>query len=206
VGGLVITGVFVTVNVCALDAPPPGLGFTTVMDTVPAVATSEAGTAAVSCVDEPNVVVRAEPFQLTVAPETKLLPATVKVKPALPAVIQVGLMEVVAGTGLLIVKVTGFVMVPQLLNVALRVTLYVPVVVGVPEITPVAVFTVRPGGNPVAPYLLTLPPLVVIVYENATPTWPVALPLVMLQAAFAAPALASRRRTNATIFFIGKFG
>jgi len=43
------------------------------------------------------------------------------------------------------------VIVAQLLNVTLRVTLYVPAVVGVPEIEPVDVLTVSPGGNPVAP-------------------------------------------------------
>ena len=43
-------------------------------------------------------------------------------------------------------------MVAQLLNVTLRVTLYVPAVVGVPEIKPVDVLSVRPGGNaPVSP-------------------------------------------------------
>ena len=41
--------------------------------------------------------------------------------------------------------------VAQLLNVTLRVTLYVPGVVGVPAIKPVDVLTVRPGGNPLAP-------------------------------------------------------
>ena len=40
--------------------------------------------------------------------------------------------------------------VPELL-VALRVTLEVAAVVGVPEINPVAVLTVKPAGNPVAP-------------------------------------------------------
>jgi hypothetical protein len=55
------------------------------------------------------------------------------------------------GVGLAIVKVTGWVLVPQLLVVTLRVTLYVPAVVGVPEIKPVDVLTVRPGGNPLAP-------------------------------------------------------
>jgi hypothetical protein len=35
--------------------------------------------------------------------------------------------------------------------VAVIVTVYVPAVVGVPEITPVLVFTVRPGGNGLAP-------------------------------------------------------
>jgi hypothetical protein len=151
VGELVITGGAAIVNVCAFEVPPPGVGFTTVIAAVPAVATREAGTAAVSCVEETNVVVSAVPFHLTVEVETNRVPFTVNVNPLPPAMAQVGLIEVVVGTGLLIVKVTGFVMVPQLLNVALRVTLYVPVVVGVPEITPVAVFTVRPGGNPVAP-------------------------------------------------------
>ena len=56
------------------------------------------------------------------------------------------------GVGRTIVKVTGWVIVPQLLVVTLRVTGYVPVVVGVPEIKPVDVLSVRPGGNcPVSP-------------------------------------------------------
>lgn len=40
--------------------------------------------------------------------------------------------------------------------VALIVTLYVPVVVGVPEINPVVGSTVRPGGKPVALKLVGL--------------------------------------------------
>ena len=150
-GPLITGGVAATVNACAFDVPPPGPGFTTVIDPVPAVATSAAGTVAVSCVDETNVVASDVAFPFTVDVETKLVPFTVKVKPPLPAVTQVGLIDVMAGTGLLIVKVTGFVMVPQLLDVTFSVTLYVPAVVGVPEIEPVDVLTVRPGGNPVAP-------------------------------------------------------
>jgi hypothetical protein len=50
----------------------------------------------------------------------------------------------------LIVKVSVALPVPVEL-VALMVTLYVPAVVGVPEITPVLVFTDRPAGSPVAP-------------------------------------------------------
>ena len=42
---------------------------------------------------------------------------------------------------------------PPLL-VALSVTLEVPAPVGVPEIKPEVVFTVRPAGNPVAPKLV----------------------------------------------------
>ena len=40
--------------------------------------------------------------------------------------------------------------------VALMVTLYVPAVVGVPEINPVLVFTDKPAGNPVALKLVGL--------------------------------------------------
>jgi hypothetical protein len=53
------------------------------------------------------------------------------------------------GFGGLIVKVNVALPVPPEL-VALMVTLYVPAVVGVPEIKPVLVFTVKPAGNPVA--------------------------------------------------------
>lgn len=95
------------VNVCALDVPPPGPGFTTVTDAVPGLAIRAAVTVAVSCVDETNVVVSAVPFQFTVEVETKFVPATVKVNCAPPAVAQVGLIELVVGTGLLIVKVCG---------------------------------------------------------------------------------------------------
>ena len=49
---------------------------------------------------------------------------------------------------MVIVKVT--VSVPREF-VALIVTVKVPDAVGVPEITPVEVFTVNPAGNPVAP-------------------------------------------------------
>jgi hypothetical protein len=110
------------VNVCAFDVPPPGAGFTTVTDAVPPVATSAAGTIAVSCVDETNVVVSPDPFQLTTELETKLVPVTVNVKPALPAVTQFGLIEVVVGSWLLMVITSVAVPVPPEL-VALIVTL-----------------------------------------------------------------------------------
>jgi hypothetical protein len=142
------TGLLI-VNVCGLDVPPPGLGFTTVTDAVPAVATFAAGTMAVSLVEETNVVTRGEPFQLTVEVETNLVPFTVRVNWADPAVVELGLIEVVVGTGLLIVRVSVALPVPPAL-VALMLTLYVPAVVGVPEITPVLVFTVKPEGSPVA--------------------------------------------------------
>ena len=149
VSGLVITGAALIVNVCALDVPPPGLGFTTVIDAVPAVATRDAGTVAVSCVEETKLVARGAPFQFTVEVETNLVPFTVKVNCALPAVVEVGQIEVMVGTGLLIVRVSVALPVPPAL-VALMVTLYVPAVVGVPEINPVLVFTLKPAGSPVA--------------------------------------------------------
>jgi hypothetical protein len=139
------TGLLI-VNVTELDVPPPGGGLTTVMDAVPAVATFAAGTIAVSLIEDTNVVVRAEPFQLTVEVETKLVPFTIKVNCALPAAIKVGLIEVMVGTRLLIVMVSVALPVPPAL-VALMVTLYVPAVVGVPEIKPVLVFTDRPAGS-----------------------------------------------------------
>jgi hypothetical protein len=117
-----MVGTALIVNVCALDVPPPGLGFTTVMDAVPAVATRDADTVAVSCVEETKLVARAAPFQFTVEVETNLVPFTVKVKSALPAVIQVGLIEVVVGTGLLMVITSVAVPVPPEL-VALILTL-----------------------------------------------------------------------------------
>src|SRR5438477_23090 len=99
-GGLIV-------NVSAFDVPPPGAGFTTVTDAVPTAATFAAGTIAVSLIEETNVVARAEPFQLTVEVETKLVPFTVRVKEPLPAMVEVGLIEVMVGTGLLMLKVTA---------------------------------------------------------------------------------------------------
>jgi hypothetical protein len=91
-----------------LEVPPPGAGLNTVTCAVPATAMSEAGTEAVSCVDETKLVVRSEPFHLTTEPEIKFVPFTVRVNPAPPAVAEFGLRLVVVGTGLsgtLIVKV-----------------------------------------------------------------------------------------------------
>ena len=53
------------------------------------------------------------------------------------------------------VKVSVALPVPPEL-IALIMTLYVPAVVGVPEINPVLVFTVKPAGSPVALKLVGL--------------------------------------------------
>ena len=99
-----VGGAAVTVSVRAPDAPPPGVGFTTVIDKLPAPATSDAGIAAVTWVLLTKVVVRFVPLTCTIEPETKLLPVTVNVNPALPAVTLDGEMAARAGTGLLTVK------------------------------------------------------------------------------------------------------
>ena len=95
------------VKVCAFDVPPPGAGFTTVTDAVPAFATRAAVTVAVTCVEETNVVLKAVPFQRTVELATKLVPFTVTVNCGEPAKHELGLIEVVVGTGLPMVNVSG---------------------------------------------------------------------------------------------------
>jgi hypothetical protein len=153
VSGLVITGGLAIVNVTALDVAPHGLGFTTVTEAVPAVAIREAGTVAVSCVEETNVVASAVAFHFTVEVETKFVPFTVKVNCGPPAVAQVGLSELRVGAALIVITSVAL---PVLQGpapaplLALMVTLNVPAVVGVPEITPVLLVTFRPAGSPVA--------------------------------------------------------
>ncbi len=103
---LVVVGVTLfTVNVCALDVPPPGTGFVTVMLDVPAVVRSLAGMEAVSCVELIKVVVRAEPPKFTTEFVTKFVPLTVSVKTPSPTFLLVGEMLVVVGAGLLTVNV-----------------------------------------------------------------------------------------------------
>ncbi len=102
-----ITGILAIVNVTALDVPPQGLGLTTVIEAVPAAAMRKAGTVAVSCVEETNVVASAVAFQFTVEVETKFVPFTVNVNCGPPAAAQVGLSELIVGTAV-IVNVTAF--------------------------------------------------------------------------------------------------
>jgi xanthosine utilization system XapX-like protein len=97
-----IVGTALIVKVWAVDVAP-AQGFATVIDAVPAVAMREADTVAVNCVEEPNVVASAVPFQFTVDPETKFVPFTVKVNPGPPAVAQVGLSELIVGLALIVI-------------------------------------------------------------------------------------------------------
>jgi hypothetical protein len=56
-------GVALIVNVTPFDVCPQGLGFTTVIETLPGLAMLAFGAVAVSRVEETNVVVRAVAFQ-----------------------------------------------------------------------------------------------------------------------------------------------
>jgi hypothetical protein len=88
-----------TVKFALLDGPPPGAGFVTCTDAVPAVAMSVAGTEAVNCVALTNVAVRLPPLQLTTAPDTKFDPFTVSVKAGPPTVALLGESVVTDGIG-----------------------------------------------------------------------------------------------------------
>jgi hypothetical protein len=89
------------------DVPPPGGSFTTVTSAVPGVRMSAAEMEAVSFVLLENVVLRADPFQSTTEPKTKFDPCTVSVKAGPPAVALLGEIELIAGTGFLMVNVMG---------------------------------------------------------------------------------------------------
>ncbi len=80
------------------------------------------------------------------------MPFTVNVNPGPPAVAQVGLSELIVGLALIVITSVCWALVLQgpAPLLAVMVTLVVPAVVGVPEITPVLVFTVRPGGSGLA--------------------------------------------------------
>jgi len=129
-----------------------------VIEAVPAVAMRAAGTVAVSCVEETNVVASAVPLHLTVEPETKLVPFTVSVNCEPPAVVQVGLSELTVGTALMVITSVCWALVLQgpAPLLAVMVTFVVPAVVGVPEITPVLVLTLRPAGSGLAVKLVGL--------------------------------------------------
>jgi hypothetical protein len=96
---------FKMVKVCAFDVPPPGVGFTTMTDAVPASAMSAAVIVTVTVVEETKVVLRAEPFQSAVDDALKFVPVMVSVKLFPPAVVDVGEILVVVGTGLLTVSI-----------------------------------------------------------------------------------------------------
>jgi hypothetical protein len=146
-----MAGTALIVNVCAPDvAPHPP----TVIEAVPGVAMRSVVTMAVSNFEDTNVVTSGLPFQYTVSPWVKSLlgPFTVSVNCGPPAPVQVGLIELIVGVVPIVITSVCWALVLQgpapLLAVIL--TLVVPAVVGVPEITPVLVFTLRPAGSGLA--------------------------------------------------------
>jgi hypothetical protein len=149
-----MVGTALIVNVAA---PEFAAQVPTMTEAVPGVAMSEAGTVAVSFVEETNVVTRELPFQLTVDPETKLVPFTVSVNCGPPAAVQFGLSELIVGALLMVITRVAVAVLQELAPLlALIVTLVVAAVVGVPEITPVLVLTVRPAGSGLAVKLVGL--------------------------------------------------
>ena len=105
---LAIVGVgLLTAKVRALDKPPPGAGFSTVMGTVRAVAMSPAPMTTVSCVALTKVVWRVSPLKRTTELLMKFVPVTVIVKFAPPAEIEFGFNAVSVGTGLPVVMLKG---------------------------------------------------------------------------------------------------
>jgi hypothetical protein len=150
-----MAGAALIVNVIPPDvAPHPA----TVIEAVPGVAISEAGTVAVSFVEETNVVASGLPSQFTVVAETKLVPFTVSVNCGPPAAVQVGLSELIVDVVPIVITSVCWALVLQgpAPFLAVIVTLVVPFVVGVPEITPVLVLTVRPAGSGLAVKLVGL--------------------------------------------------
>jgi hypothetical protein len=149
-----IEGVALIVKVAPPDVPPHP---PTVTEAVPGLAISEAGTIAVSRVEDTNVVASGLPFQFTIELERKLLPFTVSVNCGPPAPVQVGLIELIVGAvPIVITRVAVAVLQVPAPLLAVIVTLVVPAVVGVPEITPVLVLTARPAGNGLAVKLVGL--------------------------------------------------
>jgi hypothetical protein len=87
-----------------LDVPPPGAGVETVTIAVPPAAMSAAVIAACKLVPETNVVARALPFHCTVEADTKLVPVTVNVNAAPPAVAEFVLKDAIVGAALLMLN------------------------------------------------------------------------------------------------------
>jgi len=75
-----------------------------VTEAVPTEAIRLAGTAALNCVADTNVVLNAEPLHRTVSPLTKLIPVIVSVNAAPPATDVGGEMEVIDGVGVIMLK------------------------------------------------------------------------------------------------------
>ena len=100
-GLLITTGLIVKFSKPLV--PPPGPGVYTEIVAVPAVAILTAGITAVNCVELPKVVANAIPFQLMTEPFMNPVPVTVSVNAELPVTAEVGDIDMITGTGLLVV-------------------------------------------------------------------------------------------------------
>lgn len=90
-------------------APPEaGSGLNTTTDAVPTLAMSAAVIAAVNCVPLTNVVVRLLPFHCTTALFSKLLPFTVRLNAAPPAIAEFGESVERVATGVVTLKKNVF--------------------------------------------------------------------------------------------------
>ena len=96
---------FTMVRERLFEAPPPGVGFSSVTDTVPWAVSSAAGITAVSDVALTNVVTRAVAPNCTVAPVTNFWPVSVSVVVGLPLGRLAGERVVSEGTGFTTVTV-----------------------------------------------------------------------------------------------------
>jgi hypothetical protein len=109
-----------TVKFIAVEVPPLGIELTAVNERVPAVAKSEEGRAALTCVALMYVVALAEPFTLMTVVGTKPVPVTVTMADAVPAMALVGDKDAIVGAGL---STSKLVEVPDpLLNAPLNTT------------------------------------------------------------------------------------
>jgi len=85
------------------------------------------------------------------------VPFAVNVNCGPPAVAQVGLSELIVGLALIVITKVALALLQGVAPLlAVIVTLVVPAAVGVPEITPVLVLTVRPAGSGLALKLVGL--------------------------------------------------
>lgn len=89
-----------TVNCCAKEVPPPGVGFVTVTLSTPAVTMSLASIAAESWLELVNVVARGAPFQFTTDVLTNPRPVKESVNAAPPTEAVAGLRLLIPGVGL----------------------------------------------------------------------------------------------------------
>jgi len=87
-------------KVWAAEVPPPGVGVTTVIEAVPAVAKSAMGMVAVNCVELMKTVAIDAPLNSAVEDPMKLVPVKLMARFELPAVAEVVLMLVSVGAGL----------------------------------------------------------------------------------------------------------